>query len=1317
MKFRTRLDKLVVCCILFISILFIVFLTLAEVNYVPVGWLHTYATKSQIRFNSSDNDWRQVIELVTNGNNEIVPTNYFYHEKNIFTGSNATMLLKNVCPDDSFYSVFLKDTDIGFSSEIYYDSLFIADSLAGNDATWYKEYPCWLYKTIMHNGRISQDQTSFDTYFLPYFEKAYEQITKAHASRKNFSGYFAGEEVAIESDNFPNNWDDPVIWDNMQSVIDAADEKRGTASDAPIICGNGVENLMDDWGRHDKAYGWFDPYWGTEFFYEVSGWDVFYTWHFLFNDHDDFPDFYNSDLLYYTPSPPDICNRYQFKMHEFMYVLRWVSDQVRQYNNRNSSNAEWWIALQSCRKYDTNNNILKGRRMTPEEYFALANLAIATGAKGIFIYTLAGAEYGDNVEHAALSYKTLSEALTVTPPALPDTNDYRAEFTQTNKDIIYEYSWEDRDESDNRLYQPYKTGTDMLAGIKPYLTVMRNLTWVTTANAHTQRLSSTLNADAIYELHNNDTCYTYIGDTEDFFTLESVLGDDETTCEKGNWNGNFPFYYNSNITIGLFTWPERDTNGQYYYVVNTRCNKQSTLDDTLVTIADEEVIQLRFSIPYEGQTETWVLSDPINGDSYGTFVVYQGSGTHTSDNITIEAGRSILLELTKQPTSKSGTVFTDQTWSGVINLTGDFAISGADLTISAGTTIIVEDDQDIGIAALNGGTITAEGNSSNRIRFMPRSGKNDRDLWEGIYILGGAGANTSNFEFCSIEGAEKGIRFIGDQGDGDMLNVDYCLIQNCGDGIYLSNIDDAVVHIRNGSIIRNCDAGIIDDYSEGTNSYRDITIKNIDGVGIEVTNGYRAIISGCLIQNCGEQGILMSNVDNGWILESYTDNDKKTTVRYCGQNSDAIYHGIKIDDTYLYRYRGVFVYENHHQGVYATNQSSINSAFTANNRNVYANNALSDDGVTEGTNAQLYVESSSTWNINSKQNTFFNSYPDDVYHISYHCTPDYSVAGNYWWADADNPGTLSTDEFHKSAGAGDFTGLNTVTDTSEYKTGHYWQIQEFDGDSLAALLDAAYTYLDTLNQPAYALEILEDLAEDQYVPALKGICVARKMLGQNLNSIHSAYDDLIDEENDSHFNREIEFAKATASQKFKDFDEAHSIYDDIVVANDCFIPDSLRALIGKEETKRFELRDTEFNKIKNMRWTASAGNVDREIAIVEERIVELEKELYSYYSGDYVRRVVPIPDEFELSSGYPNPFNPTINIPYALPKQADVRIAIYNILGQKVATLIDRKVHAGYHQVLWDGKSLTGVPVSSGMYFVNMEAPGFVKTRKIVMIK
>lgn len=88
------------------------------------------------------------------------------------------------------------------------------------------------------------------------------------------------------------------------------------------------------------------------------------------------------------------------------------------------------------------------------------------------------------------------------------------------------------------------------------------------------------------------------------------------------------------------------------------------------------------------------------------------------------------------------------------------------------------------------------------------------------------------------------------------------------------------------------------------------------------------------------------------------------------------------------------------------------------------------------------------------------------------------------------------------------------------------------------------------------------------------------------------------------------------------------------------------------------------------------------------------------------------PFQFELSQNYPNPFNAQTEISYAVPVISHVRIAVYNLLGQEIATLVDEDLQAGAHQVVWDAST-----VPSGVYFYRIEAGVYAQTRKMTLIK
>ncbi len=96
-----------------------------------------------------------------------------------------------------------------------------------------------------------------------------------------------------------------------------------------------------------------------------------------------------------------------------------------------------------------------------------------------------------------------------------------------------------------------------------------------------------------------------------------------------------------------------------------------------------------------------------------------------------------------------------------------------------------------------------------------------------------------------------------------------------------------------------------------------------------------------------------------------------------------------------------------------------------------------------------------------------------------------------------------------------------------------------------------------------------------------------------------------------------------------------------------------------------------------------------------------------------------LPTEFALKQNFPNPFNPSTKIPYDLKISSHVSVEVFNVLGQRVRTLINEEQQAGPQVVEWDGRDANGTTVSSGMYFYKINAGDglFVETRKMVLLK
>jgi hypothetical protein len=134
-------------------------------------------------------------------------------------------------------------------------------------------------------------------------------------------------------------------------------------------------------------------------------------------------------------------------------------------------------------------------------------------------------------------------------------------------------------------------------------------------------------------------------------------------------------------------------------------------------------------------------------------------------------------------------------------------------------------------------------------------------------------------------------------------------------------------------------------------------------------------------------------------------------------------------------------------------------------------------------------------------------------------------------------------------------------------------------------------------------------------------------------------------------------------------------------------------------------------------------------------------DIWSMYRGDFHRTglysgvgtsvkdhfATEVPGKFKLAQNYPNPFNPETTISFQLPTNGGntrgVNLAIYDISGKLVKTLINGEKEPGYHSVVWDGKNETGNEVSSGVYFYKIDvaakghAPLFTETKKMLLLK
>jgi hypothetical protein len=130
------------------------------------------------------------------------------------------------------------------------------------------------------------------------------------------------------------------------------------------------------------------------------------------------------------------------------------------------------------------------------------------------------------------------------------------------------------------------------------------------------------------------------------------------------------------------------------------------------------------------------------------------------------------------------------------------------------------------------------------------------------------------------------------------------------------------------------------------------------------------------------------------------------------------------------------------------------------------------------------------------------------------------------------------------------------------------------------------------------------------------------------------------------------------------------------------------------------------------------GTVGQAVVGVTSNSSNINKVGFWYFSIDLITSVEPaqtldnLPTAFRLEQNYPNPFNPSTTIRFAIPQRSHVTLKLYDILGRKVATLVDERLQPGEYKVVFDAGAL-----ASGVYVYRIQAGEFVRSMKLMLLK
>ncbi len=143
-------------------------------------------------------------------------------------------------------------------------------------------------------------------------------------------------------------------------------------------------------------------------------------------------------------------------------------------------------------------------------------------------------------------------------------------------------------------------------------------------------------------------------------------------------------------------------------------------------------------------------------------------------------------------------------------------------------------------------------------------------------------------------------------------------------------------------------------------------------------------------------------------------------------------------------------------------------------------------------------------------------------------------------------------------------------------------------------------------------------------------------------------------------------------------------------------------------------------EVSEVRWQLPAAQEGRWQLVVDDVAVPLAAEgVYRLTAGQQVavRRVGALPAAYALAAAYPNPFNPSTTIGYALPEACSVRLTVYGVTGQVVRCLVDEPQPAGQYRMSWDGTDAEGRPVANGVYLYELRAGQFRAVQRMALVK
>ena len=758
------------------------------------------------------------------------------------------------------------------------------------------------------------------------------------------------------------------------------------------------------------------------------------------------------------------------------------------------------------------------------------------------------------------------------------------------------------------------------------------------------------------------------------------------------------------VELGAFkkTSEISNNNLEYFFVVNRRTHPTESRQ-VRVYINKATSIFYNWKVTEVGTSNSWIIAKS------GNFIT------------SYEPGEGKLFKLEPVIIAGGTLAYSENIPPGTsINVQGTVTVpSGKTLTIQSGSELDFYNN-----ASLNGdGSIIANGTPSERITFDFVSGLG------GIEVQGGS---TKLFTYCNVINAGNGIALYS-----GYPTIDHCNISECWTGIDMGYSDGTI----SNNVIQSCSNNGIRLYTSSPNVYGNTVVDCNNGDGIQCINYASPSIHNNTISG-NHMGIYIYTsepdiIDND-ILENYGNG-----VYGEASNLSPLIKGNTIIKTsssgQYHQYQGIilgnssdpFITENDIQGFLwgLYHGGGGTSYFTdADYSTPSRNNRLIDNTYSLCTawGSTTIAGDDTEGAINTIDGNYLDAkaYQNGILHAQF----------NYWGYDgiqvsSYQGGYINTDDeldydpwdeyimtaSSSSEGVNEnlsFKNHSTILNEDDILRGInfekegrideavllYKQLIEKDSRFYFALSSLArievkfskseiYDYLEGLLNTGtkHKTAILNTLASIELV----------KMDNDGYANAMELYDNIIREDPRSYYGINARFEKFFAALHYKnDRELAGKLLNDLEALG----------LAEDEHLMRLDIAEQLYNR--NNSVTNSGGNTQEQVKANNQESTKDN-----------------LPKEYSLLGNYPNPFNPSTTISYALPYQSSVELVIYDIIGRVVKSFNISSQSAGYQSIVWDGRNEIGNSVASGIYLYRVSIKSlennktFVKTAKLMMLK